>query len=221
MPLSFRLNKESNESINAEVESSNLTNYLKSNHKIVKTVSKSNEQHESSQIDDGIDSDNSVGIINDICKKSWTENECLILAYLVEKIGKEWKFIFKNYGTYFPHRTESSLMLKYNGLQKNDSIEKLKQQFDHVKNIKILKKGKTKTIKWTHEETTYLVLGIMRFGKKWSRILRVHKKHFNPERQTIDLYSKYLNLKKKPNKLKYFKNHAKSLNIKIKKELES
>jgi hypothetical protein len=52
-----------------------------------------------------------------------------------------------------------------------------------------------KRIKWSEEETTFLVYGVLKYGKgKWLKILQKYKKYFNKARTNEDLFVKYKNL---------------------------
>ena len=61
----------------------------------------------------------------------WTDEEVLILVYLVDKIGKDFSKIITNYEQYFPNRTKEHLSNKYYQLKikgKNGIFKNLQNQ---------------------------------------------------------------------------------------------
>jgi hypothetical protein len=63
-------------------------------------------------------------------------------------------------------------------------------------------------IRWTHDETLYLVYGFSKLGRRWVDILNQYKDHFQKGRNCNDLHSKFQNLELQPKKLEFNKNQV-------------
>ena len=59
--------------------------------------------------------------------------------------------------------------------------------------------------KWNDEESLYLVLGVERFGRNWSRILQHFRKFFKDNRDSNDLCCKYMRLERNPTNMSELK----------------
>ncbi len=150
----------------------------------------------------------------------WTYKEYLYLVHFVQKIGREWTLIAKNYKTYFNNRTNINLCNKYDYLEKHKSLlEDLKNKSKSLKQIESNKRDSiienNKYITWNEEETVYLVIGVKTYGKNWRLILEKYNKYFKNERIPIDLSMKYYRLVNNKTKFKYFSKKANLLLKKI------
>ncbi len=74
--------------------------------------------------------------------------------------GRHWTELAINCKKYFQNRNFQDLKEKYYSLEKNKkNLEILKKKAESLKGIEIEKKYKKGIIKWSKEETSYLVLG--------------------------------------------------------------
>jgi hypothetical protein len=70
---------------------------------------------------------------------------------------------------------------------------------------------KKSPVYWSSEELTYLVLGVMKFGNKWTYCYNIYKPYFDESRSRTDLTKKYYSLKKNHKMFAHFKQKAELL----------
>lgn len=89
--------------------------------------------------------------------------------------------IAKEYKAYLKNKDESFLCTKYAYLKKNKILfEELKMKSEKVEDIEILNYefDKKSPVRWSSEELTYLVLGVMKYGNKWTYCHNIYKPYF-------------------------------------------
>ena len=146
----------------------------------------------------------------------WTSKEYLYLVHFVQKVGREWTLLAKQYKNYFNNRTNIQLCNKYDYLEKHHALfEDLKKKSKSLKLIKSNNtdslRGNNKYITWNEDETVYLVLGVKNYGKNWSMILEKYNKFFKNERVPIALAMKYYRLVNNKTKFSFYSKKANSL----------
>jgi hypothetical protein len=97
---------------------------------------------------------------------------------------------------------------KRNKLNKRESCSAVVNNNNKDNKNTVLPCYESKRQKWTEEQTVYLMVGVMKYGKgSWLNILKAFKSYFG-DRTTIQLKDKYRNLEKF-NEIKHYKNKAK------------
>ncbi len=141
----------------------------------------------------------------------WSEEEIIYLVHGVEKLGRDnWLEIIKKYKKYFnKDRRSKDLLCKYQLLEKNKNVlESFKKKAELIKEID-LEEENLKCVKWSEEETIYLVHGVKTVGKgNWAEILSRYKNYFDKVRTRHDLIGKYHNLETNKNVLESFEKKA-------------
>ena len=142
----------------------------------------------------------------------WTEEECVRLIYIVDRIGKRWSTIAHLYKNHFKNRNLKKIETKYRSLRLSNSIGDLRKKAELVNDVKIIKTThKKEPVRWSTEELTYLVFGVQKYGTKWKKIRQVYKNHFNKNRLCFDFYMRYFDLRKNPKKFEFYQKQAELL----------
>lgn len=82
------------------------------------------------------------------------------LLFLVNKIGRSWSTIEKDYKRFFQNRNVKSLKLKYFSIQKNkEKFRHLFAQANILEDIGLLdnKRNKYFTLNWSHKEVVFFL----------------------------------------------------------------
>ena len=95
-------------------------------------------------------------------------------------------------------------------MEKNKiNLENLKQKAELLNGKRITRENVLNgKIRWTHDETLYLVYGFSKLGRRWVDILNQYKDHFQKGRNSNDLHRKFQNLELQPKNLEYYKNQV-------------
>jgi hypothetical protein len=145
---------------------------------------------------------------------NWSENESIRLIYIVNRVGKRWRMIANEYKAYLKNKDDSYLLYKYSYLKKNKKLfEELRRKSEKVKDVEILnfEFDKKSPVRWSSKELTYLVLGVMKYGKKWTHCYNIYKPYFDESRSRTDLTKKYNYLKNNRKMFAHFKQKAELL----------
>ncbi|CAB4381137.1 unnamed protein product [Rhizophagus irregularis] len=150
--------------------------------------------------------------------KLWTEDEFITLRNAVNKHGKDWNYISKNY--FFENRTPSAILTKWNRFWTINELQTLKKavkkhgknwnyisekyfnnnrtsnalltKWKYLKNELNLKNSKIIGNRWTEDELKTLKTAVKKHGKDWKYI---SEKYFNNNRTSNALLTKWKYLK--------------------------
>ncbi|POG62513.1 hypothetical protein GLOIN_2v1485390 [Rhizophagus irregularis DAOM 181602=DAOM 197198] len=150
--------------------------------------------------------------------KLWTEDEFITLRNAVNKHGKDWNYISKNY--FFENRTPSAILTKWNRFWTINELQTLKKavkkhgkdwnyisekyfnnnrtsnalltKWKYLKNELNLKNSKIIGNRWTEDELKTLKNAVKKHGKDWNYI---SEKYFNNNRTSNALLTKWKYLK--------------------------
>ncbi|CAB4480880.1 unnamed protein product [Rhizophagus irregularis] len=150
--------------------------------------------------------------------KLWTEDEFITLRNAVNKHGKDWNYISKNY--FFENRTPSAILTKWNRFWSINELQTLKKavkkhgkdwnyisekyfnnnrtsnalltKWKYLKNELNLKNSKIIGNRWTEDELKTLKNAVKKHGKDWNYI---SEKYFNNNRTSNALLAKWKYLK--------------------------
>ncbi|PKC71545.1 hypothetical protein RhiirA1_496544 [Rhizophagus irregularis] len=150
--------------------------------------------------------------------KLWTEDEFITLRNAVNKHGKDWNYISKNY--FFENRTPSAILTKWNRFWSINELQTLKKavkkhgkdwnyisekyfnnnrtsnalltKWKYLKNELNLKNSKIIGNRWTEDELKTLKNAVKKHGKDWNYI---SEKYFNNNRTSNALLTKWKYLK--------------------------
>ena len=148
---------------------------------------------------------------------SWTDDDSIRLIFIVNKVGRHWKIISKNFKNHFRKNGANFLRNKYFKLKENEIlfknfVEKSKQITDVTIINNLYSKNRTNRpeslINWTENELIYLVHGVSKFNGRFEELFKENRSHFHESRTLGALRKKYSDLKKDTSKLLYLKKKA-------------
>ena len=139
-------------------------------------------------------------------KIKWDEKEAIYLIFLVEKLGTAWGKISSKYKQFFNNRNSKDMRRKYHCLKNNNNLyESLKEKSKYLNEREFMIQ-KNKYLRWTDEETAFLVHAVDTLGKNWAYILANFKGYFKSGRTAQDLVHKYRITERNPETLRRFRN---------------
>jgi hypothetical protein len=153
----------------------------------------------------------------DLEPQNWSEDECILLVYIGDNLGKDWSNIQAVFKTYFKNKRPAHLSKKYRSLIEHDLIESLMEKTESIKDIDIITnllnqaRKKIRPSFWTNEQQIYLVRFIQKYGSEWELLSKNFTNKFHVDHSIAAYKRRYIYLRDQPKEFELIKKLAKKI----------